>query len=121
MNVLINQSLGRLEIKAGTPASTPTWWAHECLEDRRMLNAAPLCRLGVAGDSLSDEYGESSYNYAHNWVESLARDVRRRPAGDVGLAARRRVQIELGPGRGDKHDAAGRWPAYRPAHRSLRD
>lgn len=40
-----------------------------------MLNAAPLFRLGVAGDSLSDEYAEADYSYAHNWVESLAQDL----------------------------------------------
>ena len=28
--------------------------------------------LGVAGDSLSDEYAEETYSYAANWVESLA-------------------------------------------------
>ncbi|MCY2990994.1 MAG: malectin domain-containing carbohydrate-binding protein [Planctomycetota bacterium] len=35
----------------------------------------PLFRLGVAGDSLSDEYAEASYTYAKNWVELLAQDV----------------------------------------------
>jgi lysophospholipase L1-like esterase len=32
----------------------------------------PLFRLGVAGDSLSDDYSEGAYSYAKNWVETLA-------------------------------------------------
>ncbi len=43
--------------------------------DAQTTVGPPLFRLGVAGDSLSDEYAEASYSYAQNWVESLAQDV----------------------------------------------
>jgi hypothetical protein len=33
------------------------------------LGAQPIVRLGAMGDSLSDEYFESTYDYAHSWTE----------------------------------------------------
>ena len=43
----------------------------EVLEDRRMLSGLPI-KMGIMGDSLSDEYGEQAYGaYADNWVEQL--------------------------------------------------
>ncbi len=40
------------------------------------LGFVPLAQaeftLGVIGDSLSDEYSEETYDYAHNWVQQLA-------------------------------------------------
>ena len=32
---------------------------------------ADIGALGAMGDSLSDEYFEETYSYAHNWVEQL--------------------------------------------------
>lgn len=44
----------------------------EALEGRWLMAADPITGMGVAGDSLSDEYAYESYNYATNWVEALA-------------------------------------------------
>lgn len=44
----------------------------ELLEGRWLMAGVPIAGLGVAGDSLSDEYAAESYNYATNWVEALA-------------------------------------------------
>jgi hypothetical protein len=44
----------------------------ESLEGRWLMAGDPIAGLGVAGDSLSDEYAYESYSYANNWVESLA-------------------------------------------------
>lgn len=44
----------------------------EALEARALLAVGGIDGLGVAGDSLSDEYAVETYNYASNWVEQLA-------------------------------------------------
>ena len=47
--------------------------ALDMLEERVVLNAAPLQSLGALGDSLSDEYQFYSYSkHARNWVEQMA-------------------------------------------------
>jgi hypothetical protein len=58
----------------------------EALEDRRLMAADPITGLGVAGDSLSDEYAYESYSYASNWVESLVKSsvVNAGPVGTYG-------------------------------------
>jgi lysophospholipase L1-like esterase len=48
--------------------------------------AALAVKLGVMGDSLSDEYGHETYAYADNWVEQLVayRGVDVGPTGNWG-------------------------------------
>jgi hypothetical protein len=57
------------------------------------LGAQPIVRLGAMGDSLSDEYFESTYDYAHSWTELVVagRGGQERVAGavrDFSLAIR---------------------------------
>jgi hypothetical protein len=56
------------------------------MEDRMMLDGVPL-KLGVMGDSLSDEYEFSGLAYAENWVDQLAAsgNVDFGPVGFYGL------------------------------------
>jgi lysophospholipase L1-like esterase len=56
----------------------------ETLELRQLLVGDPITGLGIAGDSLSDEYAVESYSYARNWDELLAeeRAINLGPSGD---------------------------------------
>jgi hypothetical protein len=58
----------------------------ESLEARQLLAGDPITGLGIAGDSLSDEYAVETYSYARNWNELLAdeRGVDLGPIGDYG-------------------------------------
>ncbi len=46
----------------------------ERLEERILLTDSSIVGLGIAGDSLSDEYLHETYSYARNWVELLAQE-----------------------------------------------
>jgi hypothetical protein len=56
----------------------------ESLEARQLLVGDPIAGLGIAGDSLSDEYAVESYSYARNWDELLADEqgINLGPAGN---------------------------------------
>ena len=43
----------------------------ENLESRCLLAGVPIAALGIAGDSISDEYAFETYDYARNWAELL--------------------------------------------------
>lgn len=43
----------------------------ENLETRCLLAGVPITALGIAGDSISDEYAVETYDYARNWAELL--------------------------------------------------
>jgi hypothetical protein len=43
----------------------------ESLETRSLMAGVPITSLGIAGDSITDEYEFEAYDYARNWAELL--------------------------------------------------